>query len=194
MKTCLLLALLCLTAAPLSAVEPITPENPAHGELRAVRDGLLAAMNKGDIEAQLTYLHPNVVVTWHNAQVSRGREGVRQYLEKTMRGPSKIVEKYNAVLSVDELSVLYNDTALAFGSAQENFILTNHQSFSLHGRWTATLVKEGGKWLVTSAHVSDNLFDNPLLARLKTYLVWVGSGALLIGGLVGFLLGRRRRA
>jgi ketosteroid isomerase-like protein len=171
-----------------------TAEDPVHDELRAVRDGLLAGMNKGDIEAQLAYLHPNVVVTWHNAEVSRGRDGVRAYLNRMLNGSSKVVEKYGAEVNVDELSILYgSETAIAFGSAQEHFDLSGGHHFDLSGRWTATLVKEGGKWLIASLHTSDDIFDNPLLNAAKKALWWAGGGALLLGVLGGWMLGRRGR-
>ena len=169
-------------------------EDPAHNELRAVRDGLLAGMNSGDIEAQLAFLHPNVVVTWHNAEVSRGREGVRKYLDRMLNGPTKVVEKFGAEVTVDELSILYGgDTAFAFGSAQEHFSLAGGRSFDFTGRWSATMVKDGGKWLVASLHTSDNIFDNPLLNAATQALWWVGGGTLLAGALGGWLLGRRGR-
>ena len=37
-------------------------------------------MNKGDLEGTLSFLHTNVVITWHNAEVSRGHEGVRDWM------------------------------------------------------------------------------------------------------------------
>jgi ketosteroid isomerase-like protein len=170
-------------------------EDPIHNELRAVRDGLLAEMNRGDIEAQLAFLHPNVVITWHNAEVSRGRDGVRAYLNRMLHGPSKVVERFGAEVKVDELSILYGgDTAIAFGSAQEHFTLSGGRTFDFTGRWSATLVKEGGKWLVANLHTSDNIFDNPFLNRAVTALWWVGGGALVLGLTVGWLIGRRRRS
>ena len=169
-------------------------EDPAHNELRAVRDGLLTAMNHGDIEAQLAFLHPNVVVTWHNAEVSRGREGVRSYLQRMLNGPSKVVEKFGAEVSVDELSIIYGgDTAIAFGSANEHFTLTSGSVFDFTGRWSATLVKDNGKWLVANLHTSDNIFDNPLLNRLKRAIVWVALAAFVFGAVIGWLSKRRRR-
>jgi uncharacterized protein (TIGR02246 family) len=190
MKTTLLTIL--LTA--LFTVCAFTQEDPAHADLRAARDGLLAGMNRGDIEAQLQFLHPNVVVTWHNAEVSRGREGVRKYLDRMLNGPSKVVEKFGADVKVDELSILYGgDTAIAFGSAQEHFTLTGGKSFDFTGRWSAALVKEDGKWLVANLHTSDNIFDNPLLNVATRALWWIGGGGLLVGLLVGWLLGRRGR-
>ena len=186
--------LLITTLAFLVTLAVSAQEDPAHKELRAVRDGLLAGMNKGDIDAQLAVLHTNVVVTWHNAAVSRGHDGVRKYLDEMLNGPTKVVQKFSAEVKVDELSILHGgDTAIAFGSALEHFTLAGGRQFDFTGRWSATLVKDGGKWLVANLHTSDNLFDNPLLNAAKRLLLWVGGGALLAGLIGGWLLGRRRR-
>jgi ketosteroid isomerase-like protein len=186
-----------LIAVPLTCIFILTAraqEDPAHNELRAVRDGLLAAMNNGNIEAQLPFLHSNVVVTWHNAEVSRGRDGVRKYLDRMLHGPSKVVEKFGAEVKVDELSILYGgDTAIAFGSAQEHFTLKAGKTFDFTGRWSATLVKEGGKWLVANLHASDNIFDNPLFNAARKALWWCGGVALLFGVVAGWFFGRRSR-
>ncbi len=190
MKTRLLTA----TLAWIFIVAARAQEDPAHNELRAVRDGLVAGMNAGDIDAQLAFLHPNVVVTWHNAEVSRGRDGVKKYLDRMLQGPSKIVEKFGAEVDVDELSILYGgDTALAFGSAREYFSLTTGQSFDFTGRWSATLVKDDGRWLVANLHTSDNIFDNPLLNAAKKGLWGIGAVGLFVGVVGGWLLGRRGR-
>ena len=189
-----LLGACALVTSPVArAADALASENPVHSELRAVRDGLLAGMNKGDIDGQLGYLHPNVVVTWHNAQVSRGREGVRTYLQKMLNGPEKVVAQYGAKVNVDELSILYGETALAFGSADEHFTMTNGLSIDLTARWTATLARADGRWLVTSIHISDNLFDNALLKRAKSLVPWVAVISLLFGLIGGFFAGRRGR-
>ena len=187
--------LLATALACLFTLAARAQEDPAHNELRAVRDGLLAGMNSGDIDAQLAFLHPNVVVTWHNAEVSRGREGVRAYLNRMLHGTPKVVEKFGAEVKVDELSILYGgDTAIAFGSAQERFTMAGGKQFDFTGRWSATLVKDGGKWLVANLHTSDNIFDNPLLNQVKAALPPIAGGLLLVGALGGWIIGRRRRA
>jgi ketosteroid isomerase-like protein len=174
---------------------PPSPDEATHNELRALRDGLLAAMRQGDIERELTYLHPNVVVTWHNAEVSRGRDGVRAYLDRMLKGPNKVVASYGADVNVDELTILYGgDTGISFGSAVEHFKMTNGRTFDLPARWSATLVKDGGRWLVASLHSSDNLFDNPLLNLTRRAAVIAGLAGILAGLIVGILIGRRRRA
>ena len=176
------------------ALSAPSTEDPAHNELRALRDGMMDAIKKGDIERQLSYLHPNVVVTWQNAEVSRGREGVRAYLNKMLTGPNKPVASYQADLNVDELTILYGgDTGISFGSSKEHIALTDGSNFDYTARWSATLVKDGGKWVVGSLHASTNLFDNPMLSMTKR-IACIAAGICLVVGLVlGFLFGRRRK-
>lgn len=200
------LLLLSLVSLPLLAQEPAqesaqTPDeappsdNATHNELRAVRDGLLDAINKGDVERQLTYFSPNAVVTWHNAEVSRGRDGIQKYMNRMLEGPDKVVESFTADVNVDELTILYGgDTGISFGSAVEHFKMANGRTLDLPARWSATLVKEDGKWLIASLHASDNLFDNPLLNMARRMVWMVGGGALLVGLALGFVFGRRRTA
>jgi ketosteroid isomerase-like protein len=145
-------------------------------------------------DRELTFMHPNVVVTWHNAEVSRGRDGVRAYLTRMLSGPNKVVSTYSATVDVDELTILYGGgTGISFGSAIEHFKLNDGRMLDLPARWTATLVKDDDKWLIASLHASDNLFDNPLLAIAKRTAYWAGGGALLVGLLAGFVIGRRRK-
>jgi len=152
-------------------------------------------VSKGDVERELSYFHPNAVVTWHNAEVSRGRDGVGAYLNKMLNGPDKVVASYKVDLKVDELTILYGgDTGIAFGSAEEHFELVHGGSLDLPSRWSATLVKDGDKWLIASLHASDNLFDNPLLNAARRIAWWAGALSLVLGLVFGFFLGRRKAA
>ena len=194
MKLPALLATLVFAVTPLlpAAVEP--QSEAIHQELRALRAGIMEAINHGDLERQLTFLHPNVVVTWHNAEVSRGRDGVRAYYNRLMKGPDKFVEKFSAEVSVDELTILHGtNTGISFGSSIEHFTLTNGKQLDLKGRWSLTLVKEEGKWLVASMHVSTNIFDNVILDTAKTYALRGIIAAALVGVALGWLVGRWRR-
>jgi len=186
---------LCLAALPVSSQAPPAKDEEVHNELRALRDGLVDAMNKGDIDRQLTYLHPNVVVTALNGEVSRGREGVRAYFLKMTTGPNRVVESFHCEIAVDELTILYGpNTGIAFGSALQSYKLADGLKLDAKTRWTATLVKENDHWLVASLHASANLFDNPLLAMAKRTAYWAGGIALLAGLIIGSLLARRRKA
>src|SRR5262249_3514462 len=99
--------------------------------------------------------------------------------------------------TVDELSHLYGNTAVATGSSEDTFHLTDGRSFTAQTRWTATAAKKDGKWLIASFHASTNMFDNPILwIAVRQTAMWSRRGAGVGGLVVGFLLawfGRRRR-
>jgi ketosteroid isomerase-like protein len=188
------LLLLFAVALPAQSQAP-SKDEAVHNELRALRDGLLEAIKKGDIDAQLGYLHPNVVVTWQNAEVSRGRDGVRAYLNRILQGAGKAVESYTTEVNVDELTILYGgDTGISFGSALDHYKLTSGSTLDIPSRWSATLVNEGGKWLIAGVHSSTNLFDNPPLTAAKRLAYIAGGACLVLGLVVGFFVGRRKRA
>lgn len=167
----------------------IFAEDQVHNELRKFKIELEDALKEKDISKILPFIHPNAVVTFANAEAVRGPEGVANYLKRMLDGPNKIVNKFGTTISVDELTILYGGgtVGISFGGSDDFFELTEGISFHSKSRWTATLVKEKGKWMIASAHVSMNLFDNPLLTAAKNSMYWVASFTFLLGLLLGFL-------
>jgi ketosteroid isomerase-like protein len=182
------------TIAAAQTAPPAQAEDPAHAELRALRDDMVDAVAKRDTPRLLSHLHPNVVVTWQNAEVSRGHAGVRAYLDRMLNGDSRIVDAFTTQPTVDELTILYGgDAGIAFGSSSDHFELRNGPSFDLSSRWTATLVKDEGVWKVAAFHASTNLFDNPVTQAARRYLIWTGVGALIVGLVLGAVVMRMMR-
>ena len=196
MKSFMLYTLAAGLIAPLSfqVQEPPTPaaEHPAHQELRAVRDQLIEAFNKNDFDGLLKHVHPNAVLTWQDAEISRGHQGLRTYYDRMMKGPNRVVESVTATVTVDELTILYGDTSgLAFGRVDQDFKLTNGTQLHLLSRWTAHVVKEDDHWLVSGLHVSANVFDNAILhMAVKQTALWTGGIALVVGIVLGLVVPR----
>ena len=191
MKKVILFGLAILLSLPAWGAPP-EPNADIHNALRALRDRIITAMNNRDIDGMVAELHPNVTITWQDATVSRGRNGVRAYLESKLKGPNPIVRGYHASVNVDELTSLFGpDTGIAYGSSLETFDLASGLKFTLHGRWSATMVRENGRWWLASVHASSNLFDNPLVnATKKSFLIGIVVAAVL-ALLVGWFVGRR---
>jgi uncharacterized protein (TIGR02246 family) len=190
--------ILALSLGGVAAEQP-PKEDPEHNEIRAVRDAMLTAFDKGDIDGLLKHVHPEVVVTWQSGETSRGRDGVRKYYERMMVGENRTVQSMTSKLDVDDLSRLYNDknSAIAAGNMTNHFVLKDGMDFDLASRWTATLLKDQGRWQVTAFHISTNMFDNGVLRLiLRKSLLWTGIAAgaagLLAGSVLGLIVARRR--
>jgi hypothetical protein len=52
----------------------------------------------------------------------------------------------------------------------------------------------GGEWKIVSLHLSSNVFTNSLTAELTRALWYAGGAGLVVGGLAGWLIGRRRKS
>jgi uncharacterized protein (TIGR02246 family) len=175
--------------APLSYAQENEPakEDAAHEELRELRRGLVAAVGNNDLDGILNHLHKDVVLTWLNGEQSRGHEQVSEYYNRMMKGEKRIVQSFSVEdVEAKELTLLYgDDTGVAYGTAKSHFVLTDGRDVIIEGPWTATMVKEDGKWVISAFHSSVNMFDNPILGMATG---WIAKAAA-IAGVIGLLLG-----
>ena len=152
---------------------------------------MFAAYEQRDMDALLKDVAPDVVITWQNADRNEGHVEFLKFYNEMMNGDNKIVKDISSTFEVDDLSVLYgDDTAVARGTLADHFVLTDGSDFVLNSKWTATVVKQEDGWKVASFHVSANIFDIPILAVAKGWLVKVGLIAGIVGIVVGLLIGR----
>jgi uncharacterized protein (TIGR02246 family) len=185
------------TAARAQDAAVAAPKDEAtHQALRALKTDMEQALNARDLDRLLSHLHPSIVFTTMNNDVVVGKPAVRDYYEKMLNGPTPVVRSLTARFEADDLTRLYGNTGLAQGSSQDHYVLTDGSDFIVHGRWSCALVKEGDQWLIASFHYSTNVFDNPVLDKVKHATATAAGGAsivCLLGGLiVGRLMGRQK--
>jgi ketosteroid isomerase-like protein len=193
-------AILALVLAASSlAVAPPPREDPEEKPLRAARQAILDAFDKGDIDAVLVHLHPDVVMTFQNAETVRGRDGVRQFYEKMLAGDHPLVVRLTTHLKSAGRSRFYNDrkTAVTVGEVENQIEMKDGKSFKLESRWTTTWVKEKDGWQVVAFQIGSNIFDNGAMkAVLRTTIWWTGIGIAVVGAMLGAFGGAmfRRRS
>lgn len=195
-------AALAQTAAPGSMAEPPAAMQPAaaaptpeqlHEELRALKATMEKALNEMDIETVIANVTEDVVFTTMNGDVARGREGIRKYFETMMKGPKPRVKSVRAKFEADDLSHLYgNDMAISFGSSKDQYTLAGGESFAVDARWSGTMVRRDGRWLIASFHYSTNMFDNPVLAAQRKVMLAAAIGVAVVAALIAFFVGRAR--
>ncbi|HEY2013687.1 MAG TPA: nuclear transport factor 2 family protein [Bryobacteraceae bacterium] len=189
-----------LTLAALLRPLPMTAQNEMHQEDRQALLRILGevekAINAQDVEGILAQMRSDCSVTWWNAEVSRGHHEIRAYYRRMVKDPGRYITKYTTQAKLGEHARFLGsggDVAVADGSMEDEFFPVIRGPFSLNSRWSATVAKAGGEWKIVTLHLSSNVFTNTLIAELTRALWYAGGAGLAIGGLAGWLLGRRGR-
>ncbi len=153
------------------------------------------ALNKRDLDALLANVDDNVAFTAMNAEAGYGKQHIRNYFDRMLNGPNKIVQNIKVDFVPDQLSVFYGpDMAVSAGNAASHYELTNGLKFDINARWTATLVRKEGRWLVGAFHYSANVFRNPIMDQQRKFMLMAGGGMAIVFAAVAFIVGRRRAA
>lgn len=192
MKTIVALLFAVLTTTGFAQTTAAADE--ASKAIDTLRAGLVDTFTKGDIEGLLQHLATNVVVTWQNGEVCRGREAVRAFYNRMMTGEKPVVREIKSAPEVLGRQV-QGDWAVSWGNLHDHFVLTDGSDLAFNSVFTATVAKHGDRWFVTAFHTSTNVFDNPVLAlAARKAALWTGIAAVAVGLLAGFFIGRKKRA
>ena len=165
-----------------------------HDAIRTLRDTLIEATNKKDIETLISLVHADVVLTAQDGDklVSvRKRDGVRDYMQRLLTGPEAAIRSMAVKPTVDEMTILHGDeTGIAYGSSTDHYVLRDGTEFDLDTRWSATLILTEGKWQIANLHVSSNLFDNPITRAMAKLPLYIGIAAGVLGVVCGLIIVR----
>jgi ketosteroid isomerase-like protein len=179
---------------------PMTAQNDPHQEdrqaLLKVMSEVEKAINAQDIEGILAQMSPDCTVTWWNAEISRGYDDIRAYYRRMVKDDGRIISKYTTQAKLGAHARFIGsgaDVALADGSMEDEFFPIIRGPFKLNSRWSASVAKSGGVWKIVNLHLSSNVFTNVLISELTRALWFAGAGGLVVGGLAGWLLGRRSK-
>jgi ketosteroid isomerase-like protein len=178
----------------------MTAQNDPHQEdrqaLLKVMSAVENAINAQDIEGIIGQMSPDCTVTWWNAEISRGHDGIRAYYRRMVKDEGRYISKYTTRAKLGAHARFVGsggDVALADGSMEDEFFPIIRGPFKLSSRWSATAAKLGGEWKIVNLHLSSNVFTNTLIAELTRALWFAGAAGLVAGGLAGWLWGRRRK-
>lgn len=188
--------LCCALAARAFAQNAGDPHAADREQLIKIFHEVEGSINAQSLERMSKQIDANGTVVWANAEVSRGPAEVLAYYDRMVKGKDRILEKYLTSAKINGHARFFGngDVAVADGTMEDEFFPIIRGPFRLSSKWTATVAKIEGEWKIVSLHLSSNVFNNVLLDDAKAALAYTAGGGLVAGGIIGWFLGRRRRA
>lgn len=149
-----------------------------------------AALNEGDIDKVKPLLRDDVVVTFVNAEVTRGVDAIGEYYDKVLSGSNALLSDYQTRAEVSAPARFFGNTAIADGTSIDTYTFPTGDTMEMDTKWNVTLVREDDVWKVAQLNFSVNPFDNPILGAVQGQLVTFSVVALIIGLVIGVVGGR----
>jgi len=192
-KKLILAISLFLFIAPVASLAQDDPHAADRESLLVILGGIEDALNARDMQGALKHLDDNVIITYHDATVTQGPDAAMAYYNRMMEGSAAIVTEFNTVASVGAPAVFHGDTATAFGTTTDKYVLTAGLEIDLDANWSMTARKNDGEWKVIALHFSTDLFDNQLLNSANKMNKMMAVGGVVVGMLLMLIIGRVRR-
>jgi hypothetical protein len=168
-----------------------------HEALRKLKADVVTAINTRNLASMDALLHKPFLATAITQESFNEAGKLRAWFEGLFNRPLLRLSGLHMEAEADEPAGIYNGTiAIARGSTKERYELADGRGFDIQGRWTATAIKENGRWSILAIHDGTNFLENPVINAIERnamYFAFAGAVAGVVVALpMGFLFGRRR--
>ncbi|GEM_PF-729429 len=194
-------------AAPAPTGQPAPAIQPApammklgeqdHEELRLLLKSARDAANAKNFDALKPLFYEKFSITTVDQKTFTNLEDFKAYFVGMFTGDKAPLKSITFNPEADTLTEFIGDNmGVSRGSSNDTYAFTDGDTRTMTSRWTATLIKDNGRWKIVNLHFGTNLVDNPVVNTMKSYLYKVGGIAGGVGLLIGFALAwvmRRRR-
>jgi ketosteroid isomerase-like protein len=189
------LAALIIVATGVDAQEPRKED---HDQLRALMKRGADALTTRNIDSMAPYVTPGFTVITIDDKKLKGLAELKQYYNGLFEGSNALLKAIEVRPEADDLTQFLGDnTGVSYGVSNDRYTFRDGDVREMKSRWSAVMQKDGDVWKLVSVHFSGNLLQNPVLdaARGTVHKAALIAGVvmLVVGVVVGFLLGRRRR-
>jgi len=162
-----------------------------HDTLRNLMIDATAALNDLDSAMLAKYLADGFVLTFADQTVITDLAEIDNYIANYFTGENAPLKSVNFVPEATEkVRFIDSRTGVVYGTSADTYTLADDTNLVLDTHWTATVVKENGRWLVQTFHAGVNMLDNPILEATSQVGFISGGIALIVGLVTGAFLMR----
>lgn len=166
-----------------------------HEEMRQLLADVTQAINTKDIDHIRNFFAKDYIYVGADQSAVTNREEFLAYYDQLLGGKSALLKSLNfQPKALMKTKFIQDNVGIVYGESDDTYVLANGHTTKVQSKWSATLVKEDGKWKVATLHNGVNFYDNPEITNFINFWKMVAFVALFIGIALGFLIKGRTRS
>lgn len=144
-----------------------------HQALRELKQNVVDALNRQDIDTLLTYFAKPFVFTTVTQEVLTSEDTVKNYYHRMLLSDDSPIKSFAVEPEADILTnFLADNIGYCYGTSKDSYTLRrNGRTIAMKSRWTAVVVKENNQWKISVVHLGVDFTDNPIL-EANSMSVW----------------------
>jgi hypothetical protein len=179
----------------LAALVLLSPSIPARAQpareadqqdLRLMLVEMREAFNQHQIERLVPFLHDHFSLIFSDGSLVTDPASLKAWYKNLFDPATGLLQSLTINPVPDEPAQLLGaETAIGHGTSTDLVVTRDGRKREIRSRWTATVVKAGGKWRLAGLQAGTNIFDNPVLDDYKAAIARTST----ICGVVGLVAG-----
>jgi len=167
----------------------VTNREQDHEQLRALLKTAKEAVNAKNFDALKPLFHEKFSITTVDQKVFTNFDDFKAHFATLLTGTNAPLKSITFNPEADALTEFVDDNiGLSHGSSIDTYNFSDGDTRTMNSRWTATLIRDNGKWKILNLHIGANILENPVAEAEKSYVYKAGIGAGIGGLLLGFIL------
>lgn len=161
----ILFIIICIIAN-LSYSADMSPDVEAkHQALRVLKQNVVDALNRQDIDKLLTYFSEPFAFTTVTQEVLTSKDAVKDYYHRMLVSDDSPIKAFTVKPEADILTHFLNDNiGYCYGTSNDSYTLQkNGRTIEMKSRWSAVVVKENNQWKISVVHLGVDFTNNPIL-------------------------------
>jgi len=139
-----------------------------HKALQLLGEQAAKALNEQDFKLMESCFSKNFVFIPIDQRVITSVEQFRKYYKEIKTDNNYGVTGMTITPAYDIPTVFTgSDTGYCYGTADNTFILKGRNAVHVKSRWSASFIKEDGKWKIAMVQSGVNFLDNPMLLAVR---------------------------
>ena len=160
-----------------------------HQEMRQLLADVTHAINTEDIDHIRNFFAKDYIYVGADQSAVTNRTEFLAYYDKLLGGKNALLKSLNfQPKALMKTKFIQDNVGIVYGESYDTYVLANGHTAKVKSTWSATLLKEDGKWKVATLHNGVNFYDNPEITYFINFWKMIAFGALIVGVALGYLI------